>query len=129
MTWAFCCSGDRAKRAAKKTLSRLPVGRYGTWDVTRESSGRETVDLEAVRKIFKANGLGPVPMKTSAPSLKVRKVELVQLAQVAICAACDRTWDVSELSEDGNGDPTCSDCLQLHASLDDRAEYRAYAHH
>ena len=45
------------------------------------------------------------------------------------CVRCERSWPESDLSEDGNGDPVCSDCLQLHASQDDRAEYRAYAHH
>ncbi|WP_052069736.1 hypothetical protein [Streptacidiphilus albus] len=66
-------TADRAKRAAKKILNRLPVGRYGTWDVTRETSGRETADLDKIRAIFKAHNLGPVPMKANAPSLKVRK--------------------------------------------------------
>lgn len=80
-------------------------------------------------------------MRTSAPSLKVRKADptptVVTTLQPTVhamdaapssgvCAACDRTWDTSDLSEDANGDPVCSDCLQLHAGLDDRAEHRAY---
>jgi len=112
---------DRGKRAARKILDRLPVGRYGVWDVERVPSGRQTADLDEIRKIFKANGLGPVSMKSSAPSLKVKKVALVE---TGVCAACSRTWDVSDLSEDGNGDPLCCDCHQLHAALTDRA----YAH-
>lgn len=64
---------QRAQRAAKKVLDRLPAGTYGTWIVERIASSRQTADLDAIRAIFKANGLGPVPMKTNAPSLKVRR--------------------------------------------------------
>ena len=117
---------DRGKRAARKILDRLPVGRYGVWDVERVPSGRQTADLDEIRKIFKAHGLGPIPMKTSAPSLKVKRVVLVE---TALCAACSRAWPESDLSDDANGDPTCVDCHQLHAAMDDRAEHRAYAHH
>jgi hypothetical protein len=70
---------DRGKRAARKILDRLPVGRYGTWQVDRVASGRETVDLNEVRRIFKQHGLGPVPMKTSAPSLKVTRTAVEPL--------------------------------------------------
>lgn len=69
-------AADRAKTAAKKILNRVPVGRFGAWNVERVPSGRQTVDLDAVRKIFKQHGLGPVPMKTSAPSLRITRVEL-----------------------------------------------------
>jgi hypothetical protein len=134
-------TADRAKRKARKILDLLPVGRHGAWEVTREPSGRETVDLDAVRKLFKQHGLGPVPMKQSAPSLKVHKAETstvvttVQPTVYAVnaepttgaCARCDRTWPLSDLSEDGNGDPVCCDC---HASDpgDDRAAHRDYAY-
>ncbi|MGW6584472.1 hypothetical protein [Streptomyces globisporus] len=64
-------AGDRGKRAAKKILDRLPAGRYGNWLVSRTVSNRQTADLDKIRAIFKAHGLGPVPMKSSAPSLKV----------------------------------------------------------
>lgn len=79
---------DRAKRAARKVLDRLPAGRYGAWIVERATSNRQTADLDAIRAIFKAHGLGPVPMKTNAPSLKVRRAEIVpvdaeQLVEVA----------------------------------------------
>ena len=67
---------DRAKRAAKKTLDRLPAGRYGNWLVERVTSNRQTADLDQIRAIFKANGLGQVPMKNNAPSLRVTRAEL-----------------------------------------------------
>ncbi|MER5467185.1 hypothetical protein [Streptomyces sp. NPDC002685] len=66
---------DRGKRAAKKILDRLPAGIYGTWRVFRTPSSRQTPDLAEITRIFKANGLGPVPMKDCAPSLKVERVE------------------------------------------------------
>ena len=62
---------DRAKRASRKLLDRLPAGRYGLHVVERVESAREVVDLEAVRIVFETHGLGPVPMKRTAPSLKV----------------------------------------------------------
>ncbi|MHA6762037.1 hypothetical protein [Streptacidiphilus sp. PAMC 29251] len=116
---------DRGKRAAKKILDRLPAGTYGAWLVERIPSTRQTADLDAIRAIFKANGLGPVPMKTSAPSLKVKAV--VVAPETGVCATCDRAWDVSDLGEDGNGDAQCTDCASVSAGLDDRAEHRAYA--
>lgn len=66
---------DRGKRAAKKVLGRLPAGTYGDWLVERVASNRETADLDAIRATYKALGLGPVPMKRNAPSLKVRRIE------------------------------------------------------
>jgi hypothetical protein len=67
---------DRAKRAARKVLDRLPAGTYGNWLVERVTSNRQTADLDAIRAIFKANNLGPVPMKSNTPSLKVTRAEL-----------------------------------------------------
>lgn len=80
---------DRSKRAAKKVLDRLPAGVYGTWRVFRTPSSRQTPDLAEITRIFKANNLGPVPMKACAPSLKVELVDTVpadieQLAEVAV---------------------------------------------
>ncbi|MBO7938971.1 hypothetical protein ABZX99_03080 [Streptomyces antibioticus] len=66
---------DRGKRAAKKVLDRLPAGQYGAWIVERLTSTRQTADLDAIRATYKCLGLGPVPMKTNAPSLKVRRAE------------------------------------------------------
>jgi hypothetical protein len=71
---------DPGKRAARKVLDRLPAGLYGAWIVERVASSRQTADLDAIREIFKANGLGPVPMKPCAPSLKVRRAETVPSA-------------------------------------------------
>lgn len=65
---------DRGKRAAKKLLDRLPAGTYGRWLVERVSNNRQTADLDAIRAIFKQHGLGPVPMKQSAASLKVKQL-------------------------------------------------------
>ncbi|MEU9264549.1 hypothetical protein AB0E04_03720 [Streptomyces sp. NPDC048251] len=67
---------DRGKRAAKKVLDNLPAGVYGTWRVFRTPSSRQTPDLAEITRIFKANNLGPVPMKDCAPSLKVEQVEV-----------------------------------------------------
>ncbi|MFE2684005.1 hypothetical protein [Streptomyces mirabilis] len=72
---------DRGKRAAKKVLDKLPAGIYGGWKVFRTPSSRQTPDLAEITRIFKANNLGPVPMKACAPSLKV---ELVDVAPVGI---------------------------------------------
>ncbi|OKI14212.1 hypothetical protein A6A07_13765 [Streptomyces sp. CB03911] len=84
---------DRGKRAARKILDRLPIGTYGAWTVDRTPSSRQTADLDAIRKIFKQHGLGPVPMKSSAPSLKVARVDamaagadLVAIAPKAVAA-------------------------------------------
>lgn len=69
-------TADRAKRKAKGILSKLRNGRYGDWELVREPSGRTVADLDEIKRIFKANGLGPIPVKTSSPSLKVRRVQV-----------------------------------------------------
>ncbi|WP_432020955.1 hypothetical protein [Streptomyces sp. 1222.5] len=78
---------DRGKRAAKKILDRLPAGRYGTWIVERVASSRETADLDAIRATYKRLGLGSVPMKRCAPSVKVRRADTlpadIELVEVA----------------------------------------------
>ncbi|WP_333736342.1 hypothetical protein [Streptomyces sp. IBSBF 2806] len=68
---------DRGKRAAKKVLDKLPAGVYGTWRVFRTPSSRQTPDLAAITATYKRLGLGPVPMKPCAPSLKVEQVEVL----------------------------------------------------
>lgn len=79
---------DRGKRAAKKILDRLPAGQYGQWMVERIASNRQTADLQQIARIFKQHGLGPVPMKQSAPSLKVKQVPAVTVqADVETLAA------------------------------------------
>ncbi|MEU6703850.1 hypothetical protein [Streptomyces wuyuanensis] len=81
-------AGDRGKRAAKKILDRLPAGRYGSWIVSRIESNRQTADLDAIRAIFKTHGLGPVPMKQAAPSLRVElAAEQAEPAADALVAA------------------------------------------
>jgi hypothetical protein len=64
-------AADRGKRKARKLLDRLPAGVYGRITVERTPSSRTTVDLEAVRATYDRLGLGPVPMKRCAPTLKV----------------------------------------------------------
>ncbi|MFJ9662904.1 hypothetical protein ACIRPR_33755 [Streptomyces griseoflavus] len=64
-------SGDRGKRKARKVLDRLPAGRYGGWIVERVPSSRQTPDLELIRATYKRLGLGDVPMRTCAPSLRI----------------------------------------------------------
>ena len=76
---------DRAKRAARKLLDRLPAGRYGAWNVERVDNAREVADLDAIRAIFTAHGLGEVPMKPCTPSLKVAVA--AELAPVAALVA------------------------------------------
>ncbi|MGW2896817.1 hypothetical protein ACWDAO_19925 [Streptomyces sp. NPDC001212] len=77
---------DRGKRAAKKILDRLPAGIYGTFRIFRTPSSRTTPDLAEITRLFKAHGLGPVPMKPCAPSLKVERVA-DQSAAPAVSAA------------------------------------------
>lgn len=112
---------DRGKRAARKILDRLPAGTYGGWLVERVPSARQTADLDAIRAIFRANGLGPVPMKASAPSLKVKQVPVT-----GECVRCERVWPESDLSEDGNGDMVCVDCHSSDTSSEDAAAHRSY---
>lgn len=76
-------AAERTKRRTKKILDRLTNGTYGGWSVERTESSRSTVDLDQVRKIFREHGLGPVPMKASAPSLRISRVESDVLASSA----------------------------------------------
>jgi hypothetical protein len=76
-------AAERAKRRARKILDKLRSGTYSGWQVERVESSRSTVDLDAVRKIFREHGLGPVPMKASAPSLRISRVESEALATTA----------------------------------------------
>ncbi|MFD5818133.1 hypothetical protein [Streptomyces sp. NPDC127038] len=78
-------SADRAKRKHRKLLDRLPAGTYGAWLVRRVASNRQTVDLDKVRAIFEEHGLGEVPMRDTAPSLRVERVQ-VAAADVEVLA-------------------------------------------
>jgi hypothetical protein len=73
---------DRGKRAAKKVLDKLPAGIYGSWKLFRTPSSRQTPDLAAITATYKRLGLGPVPMKACAPSLKVERVEVLADTEV-----------------------------------------------
>ncbi|MEY2243168.1 hypothetical protein AB8A21_09530 [Streptomyces sp. BF23-18] len=66
-------AADRAKRKTRKLLDRLPAGTYGAWIVRRVASNRQTIDLDKVRAIFEQHGLGDVPMRDNAPSLRVER--------------------------------------------------------
>lgn len=76
-------TADRTKRAARKLLDRLPAGRYGLFKLERVANAREVADLEAIRAIFAANGLGDVPMKPCAASLKIEFAPAMASAPVA----------------------------------------------
>ncbi|MER5473710.1 hypothetical protein [Streptomyces sp. NPDC002685] len=73
-------TADRAKRKSRKLLDRLPAGLYGGWLVSRTPSSRQTADLDAIRATYERLGLGDVPMKQSAPSLKVERVDVPALS-------------------------------------------------
>ncbi|MGW3813454.1 hypothetical protein [Streptomyces sp. NPDC005046] len=72
-------TADRTKRKTRKLLDRLPAGLYGGWLVSRTPSSRQTADLDAIRATYQRLGLGDVPMKQSAPSLKVERVDVPAL--------------------------------------------------
>lgn len=79
-------AADRAKRKARKLLDRLPAGRYGQWLIRRIESSRETPDLVAIRATYERLGLGDVPMRKVAPSLRVERVETESTAPAAVAA-------------------------------------------
>lgn len=64
-------AADRAKRRTRKVLDRLPAGIYGRFTVERVESSRQTPDLDSIRDTFARLGLGEVPMRTCAPSLRI----------------------------------------------------------
>lgn len=80
-------AADRAKRRTKKLLGRLPAGIYGRWQVERVQSSRVTADLDSIRATYARLGLGPVPMRTCAPSLRI--TELADVKQLPTLAADD----------------------------------------
>ncbi|MFD8739429.1 hypothetical protein ACFV06_31585 [Streptomyces sp. NPDC059618] len=80
-------SADRAKRKHRKLLDRLPAGTYGTWLVRRVASNRQTVDLDKVRAIFEQHGLGDVPMRDTAPSLRVERIVTVDADETLTAVA------------------------------------------
>ncbi|MFE1576243.1 hypothetical protein [Streptomyces fradiae] len=64
-------AADRSKRQTKKVLGRLPAGLYGRFLVERVRTSRQTPDLESIRATYERLGLGPVPMKDCAASLRI----------------------------------------------------------
>lgn len=62
-------AASRTKNAAEKILKRTPDGTYGPVTVERFESTRQIADLDAIKAIFEAHGLGDVPVKTCTPSL------------------------------------------------------------
>lgn len=73
-------AGDRGKRKARKLLDRLPDGLYGRWMVERVASAKTTPDLEQIRADYTRAGLGEVPMRPCAPTLRVTLAPAVAMA-------------------------------------------------
>lgn len=70
-------AADRAKRKHRRLLDKVPAGRYGQWLIRRVESSRVTPDLVAIRATYERLGLGEVPMRKVAPSLRVELVAAV----------------------------------------------------
>lgn len=70
-------AADRAKRKHRRLLDKVPAGRYGQWLIRRVESSRVTPDLVAIRATYERLGLGEVPMRKVAPSLRVELVATV----------------------------------------------------
>jgi hypothetical protein len=47
-------------------------------------------------------------------------------AETGVCATCERSWPVADLSEDRDGDTVCCDCASSDPSAEDTAACRAY---
>ncbi|WP_206442862.1 hypothetical protein, partial [Candidatus Protofrankia californiensis] len=77
---------DRGKRKARKILDRLPAGVYGSWIVDRVESNRMVADLETIRATYARLGLGDLPMKAPAASLRVMRAETVVPAVKTLAA-------------------------------------------
>lgn len=75
---------DRGKRKARKLLDRLPAGIYGRAVVERVVSARQTPDLDQIRLDYARAGLGEVPMKACAPTLKVTLAPAVEGTRPAV---------------------------------------------
>ncbi len=74
-------AATRTKNKAAKVLAETPDGTYGAVTVERFQSSRQVADLDAIRALFEAHGLGDVPMKTCAPSISLTFAEAA--AQIA----------------------------------------------
>lgn len=67
-------AADRRKRKARKLIDRVPAGVFGRFAIERIKSSRMTVDVEAVRATYARLGLGEVPMRPTAPTLRVTEL-------------------------------------------------------
>jgi Ribonuclease G/E len=72
---------DRLKRRAERILRRTPNGTHGTVTVQRVESSRQVIDAEAVKALFAAHGLGPVPTRVCGPSLTITFAEAEAAAE------------------------------------------------
>ncbi|MEX5712755.1 hypothetical protein AB1484_31960 [Parafrankia sp. FMc6] len=75
-------AADRDKRRARKLLDLIPAGTYGRALVERIPSAKTTPDLDAIRAAYARAGLGEVPMKPVAPTLRVTLAPAVEVADV-----------------------------------------------
>lgn len=66
---------EKALRAARTLLGRLPEGIYGPVTTGRKAATRRTTDLVSVAATYAALGLGPVPTVPVADSLTVALAE------------------------------------------------------
>ena len=73
-------AATRTKNKAAKVLAQTTDGIYGAVTVERFQSSRQVADLDAIRALLEANGLGDVPMKTCAPSITLTFDTAHQLA-------------------------------------------------
>ncbi|OHV21190.1 hypothetical protein BBK14_07880 [Parafrankia soli] len=72
-------TAERGKRRARKLLDHIPAGTYGRALVERVESARTTPDLDAIRAAYARAGLGEVPMKPIAPTLRVTMAPAVEV--------------------------------------------------
>jgi len=56
---------EQTKRKARKTLDRVPSGRFGRASVSWEQSSRQTPDLEKIAALLKTIGVDEIPCATA----------------------------------------------------------------
>jgi hypothetical protein len=66
---------DRGKNRAKRQLNGYAPGQYGDVQIKFERVNREYPDMDLIAEIFAVHGLGPIPMKSAEPSLRVSFVD------------------------------------------------------
>lgn len=80
-------AGGRGIYRAEKLLSRLPDGVYGRVTVAREESNRLVADLDAIAAILREHGLGEIPMRRCAPTLRITVAHAVAAPALVAVAA------------------------------------------